>query len=187
MVNERTWKTLGSEEIFQSGFFRLRRDRCELPDQRVMPAYYVVEFTDWVHVLPLTKKGEAVMVRQYRYAAGEHFLEVPGGTCDPRAKESHEEAARRELREETGYTPGRMVYLGYHYPNPALQDNRMHSFLALDCELTHSPELDPYEDLTVELMNVSDLYKMVFAGEIRHSLNLGTLALALPHLKEWVK
>lgn len=183
---ESRWKVLKSEEILKLGFFRLRVDQCQLPDGRVMPRYLVIEFSDWVHVLAVTKDGQAVMVRQYRHAADERFLEVPGGSTDPHKNETTEMAARRELLEETGYAPGKMIYLGYHHPNPALQTNKMHSYLALDCEWKQDLQLDPYEDLSVELVPLDQLYKMMFNGEMKHSLMISTLALAYPHLKHLI-
>lgn len=178
------WKILKTEEIFKSGFFRLRVDECLLPDGRVMPRYYVVEFSDWVHVLAVTSQGEAVMVRQYRHAADLRFLEVPGGSSDPHTGEAMETAARRELLEETGYEAGQMIYLGDHYPNPALQTNRMHSYLALDCKKIKDQQLDPFEDLKIEIMPLDKVYSELFSGRIKHSLMIVTLTLAMPHLKK---
>ena len=60
-------------------------------------------------------------------------------------------AAARELEEETGYVAGRLVALGPVHPNPALQANRCHSFLALDCVKRHEGRQDAGEDIAVEL------------------------------------
>src|ERR1700753_1586705 len=99
------WKCLKSTEIFKTSFFRFRRDQCELPDGRVMPNYYVMEFPDWANIVPVTEDGRIVLVEQYRHAIGHVCLEIPGGSTDTKAFEEPKKAALRELLEETGYVP----------------------------------------------------------------------------------
>ena len=65
------WKKLASQELFAAGVFKLRSDRCELPDGRIMPNYYVLEFPDWVNIVPLSDDNQIVLVEQYRHATGE--------------------------------------------------------------------------------------------------------------------
>ena len=178
----KNWKVLSTEELFKSGLFRLRSEKCELPDGRVMPRYYTFDFADWVQAVAVTKDGKMVMLTQYRHSAKTVCLEVPGGSMDPRTTEDAMGAAQRELLEETGYSSSNWKSLGFHYPNPALQSNRIHIFLALDCEKTAEPHLDPFEDLEVELLSVKDVYEKVHKGEVTHALILATLLLAQPHL-----
>ena len=83
---------------------------------------------DWVTVVPITAAGRVVMIRQYRHGTGEIGLEIPGGVIDP--GEEPLAAARRELREETGYGASELASIGQVAPNPALQDNRCYSFVA---------------------------------------------------------
>jgi hypothetical protein len=56
------WKVLKSTELLKARFFRLRSDQCQLPDGRVMPSYYVMEFPEWVNVVPVTDDGQMVLV-----------------------------------------------------------------------------------------------------------------------------
>lgn len=176
------WKVLNTEEIFKSGLFRLRMDKCKLPDGRIMPRYFTFEFPDWVQAVAVTKSGELVMLTQYRHSAENEFIEIPGGSTDPNTTEDPLEAAKRELLEETGYTSSKWQCVGVHYPNPALQTNRIHTYLALDCEKTAEPSLDPYEDLEVMLMSAKDVYEKAHKGEVTHSLILASLFLAQPYL-----
>jgi ADP-ribose pyrophosphatase len=177
------WKILESTELLKKAFFRLRQDRCELPDGRVMPAYYVFEFTDWVNVIPVTSAGQVLAITQYRHASEQVHLEIPGGSMDPPSKENPEHAASRELLEETGYSSSRWISCGFHYPNPALQNNRMHTFVALDCELTAATSLDPFEDLTLTPFPVGQLSGRLEAGEFSHSIIAASVARALPVLR----
>ncbi|MBT4762276.1 MAG: NUDIX hydrolase [Bdellovibrionaceae bacterium] len=170
------WKTLSSEYLFQSRTFKMRVDKCELPDGRVMPKYYVMEFTDWVHVVALTQNMELVLVDQYRHAKQERYLELPGGNLEP--NESLVDSAKRELLEETGYSAGNIKEVGEHYPNPALQSNAVRVFLATDCKKVAEQDLDPFEDLTVTLMPYGEALKKLDKGGFKHSLMNSSLLIA---------
>ena len=73
---------LSSDEIYRNSYFAFRKDKCALPDERAMLAYYVWELVDWVNVVALTKDGHLVLVNQYRHAAQKRFCEFPGGTTE---------------------------------------------------------------------------------------------------------
>lgn len=175
------WKTRGSKELYSSGVFRLKVDECELPDGRIMPRYYVIEFPDWANVVPITGAGEIVLVEQFRYASQETTLEIPGGSTDPEDRDVLS-AVRRELLEETGFEANEMKLIGRHRPNPAMQNNTMHTYLGLGCRKTADPTPDPYEDLRVVLKPISEVYQMILDGRIGHSIVVASLLYALPHL-----
>lgn len=173
------WKTLSSKELYSAGLFQLRADECELPDGRVMPQYFVMSFPDWVNILPVTKEGELILVKQYRHASQKIHLEVPGGSMDPRLQESPEMGARREMLEETGYDSKEIIHLGSHYPNPALQTNQMHTYIALNCEKTKAQALDPYEDLELYFCSIEKLREHLAKGDINHSVMIASVAMCL--------
>jgi 8-oxo-dGTP pyrophosphatase MutT (NUDIX family) len=177
------WEILESDELYRNPYFVFRKDTCALPNARIMPAYYVWELVDWVNVIALTPDHRLILVNQYRHAAGKRFYEFPGGTTDPGRDENPEEAARRELLEETGYASKRLQYLGMHYPNPGLQDNRLHVYLAADCEQVCEQKLDTFEDIVVELVDVQQLLQVIEQGYPMHSLMMASLTLALPAIK----
>ncbi|MCB0411874.1 MAG: NUDIX hydrolase, partial [Bdellovibrionales bacterium] len=116
-------------------------------------------------------------VHQYRQAARDWFWEIPGGAMDGKAEdvETPLEAAKRELLEETGYTSKNWKLLIETSPNPALQTNRIHTFLATDCELSAEQNLDPFEDLEVHLKPRAEVDQMLMDGEFGHALILGSL------------
>ena len=183
--NTGEWEIIRSDELYSTPYVRFRRDTCALPDERVMPAYYVWEMLDWVNVVPLTDDGHIILVNQYRHAAQRRFYEFPGGTTEPGKDEPPEDAARRELREETGYEPAELSYLGHHYPNPGIQNNRMHVYLATGCTVVGEPLLDTYEDIEVESVQVQEFVQAVEQGRPMHSLMMASLTLALPAIKKF--
>ena len=178
------WSLLSSREIFKTPFIRVRAESLELPNKKVIPNYYIVDCVDWVNIVALTPRQELVLVKQYRHPVSHVTLEIPGGAVDPRTTETPEEAARRELIEETGFVPREMRLLIEHHPNPALQSNRIYSYLALDCEPLQAQNLDEFEDIEVVLEPLSRLSEMIDGGEIKHSLALTALMLAQTVLKK---
>ena len=168
----RGWRTLRRGTQHDYTILRIREDQVEDPHGREHPRVRI-DCPDWVTVVALTPAGDAVMVRQYRAGIDGDTLEIPGGIVDP--GETPEMAARRELEEETGFRAARWVSLGTSHPNPALQSNRHHAFLALDCERVHAPRLDAGEDIQVELVPRARLPELVRSGAITHALVLVSL------------
>jgi len=178
------WKTLESKELFSSGLFSMRQDKCELPDGRVMPRYYRMEFPDWVNVFPVTEDGRVLLIKQYRYPTGKLHLELPGGSSEKSDGNDMEGAAARELLEETGYEPSRMVSVGFHHPNPALQSNRMHTFVALGCKKVAETNFDEFEDLEIFERTFPQLMEHIQNGELDHTVMMASVLQSLAAIKK---
>lgn len=174
------WKTLESKELLATKFFKLRVERCEIGDGRTMPDYYILDFANWVNIVPLTEEGHVILIEQYRHASGKVQLEIPGGMVD--RGEEPQRSALRELEEETGYVPTEIVLAGSHYPNPATQNNQMFTYVAFGCRKEKAPNLDEFEDIRVITKTVPELLELVKSGEIQHSLILASIFKALPLL-----
>jgi 8-oxo-dGTP pyrophosphatase MutT (NUDIX family) len=138
-------------------------------------AFYRLQGPDWVNVVAFTRGGELLVVEQFRHGIDAATLEIPGGGCD--LGEDPAESARRELREETGFVSKRWVPLGSCTPNPATQNNRCHTFLALDCDPEGALELDPAEELQVWAFSWPEWQTCMRRGEIHHALVLAAFQL----------
>lgn len=177
------WKVLDSKVVVDAEFLKMRQDRLQLPDGRVMPSYFVVEFTPWVNVVAVTSDQKLVMVEQYRHGAQQYTLEIPGGAVDPKDQNDILAAGLRELREETGFAPaGEARVIATHRPNPALQNNFVYTVLANQCEQVGAPQFDEFEDVNLHIVNLVDVREMLKDGRINHSIVLGSLLAANPYL-----
>ncbi|GBD37323.1 ADP-ribose pyrophosphatase [bacterium HR36] len=115
-------------------------------------------------MLPFLDHQRVVLVWNYRYPIGQRLLELPAGTLDP--GESPERCAARELEEEIGYRPGKLLQLAQFYPSPGVLSECMHLFLAEDLQPTQQ-KLDPGEDIELEILPFEEALARVLRGEIR--------------------
>jgi ADP-ribose pyrophosphatase len=168
MSPPRAWRRLRQGEEQDLTILRIRQDTFEDPRDASPHPRVILTAPDWVNVVALTDAGEAVLVRQFRFGVEANSLEVPGGMVEP--GEEPAAAAARELHEETGFRAREVVPLGSVHPNPALQSNRCHSFLALGCEPQGHPAEDAGEDIEVVLVPASALQRLIRQGAITHSL-----------------
>jgi ADP-ribose pyrophosphatase YjhB (NUDIX family) len=125
------WRLISSQRKFSDRLIAVDHDRYELSGNGKAGEFTIIRTTDWINVIPFTREGKLVFIRQFRHGIREVTLEIPGGAIDAR-DETPRMAAERELREETGYEALNWEYLGYVTPNPALQNNRCHTFLATE-------------------------------------------------------
>ena len=151
-----------SEEIFKGKVVHLFRDTVRLPNGK-LAMREVMRHAGAVCVVPLTKEGEVVMVRQYRYPFGTVLLEAPAGKLDP--NEAPEDCARRELSEETGAEAGELTYIGDYYPSVAVLDENIRLYIARKLSF-HSQHTDDDEFLRVERIPLKTLVEQVLSGEI---------------------
>jgi 8-oxo-dGTP pyrophosphatase MutT (NUDIX family) len=162
------WKRLASEQVADCRVFRVRKDSSVNPRDGSSHDFYCIEAPDWVNVIPLTANEEVVMIEQYRHGTGEVGLEIPGGMIDE--GESAREAAIRELLEETGYRAPKAIALGRSRPNPAIQQNWLHIFLAPGVAYQRAPQFDGTEHTVVRLVPLREVPELIGNGTINHAL-----------------
>lgn len=163
-----TWKRKSSKEIADCRVFKVREDFCERTSDEKESSFFVCENPDWVNVIALTSDREVVLIEQFRHGIEEVILEIPGGMID--ADEEQETAARRELSEETGFSSGKFVLLGKSRPNPAIQNNTVFHYLALDAEKTEDVSFDEHESVLTKIVSLEDAKNLIADGRIAHSL-----------------
>ncbi|MBW2988389.1 NUDIX hydrolase [Candidatus Woesearchaeota archaeon] len=151
-----------------NGWLKLKQADILLPNNTEM-TYTFAEKEDGVIVLPLTKDKQVVMVEQFRVPIKKVFLELPAGLREP--GETPEETAARELEEETGYKPGKLVHLTTVYPTTGLINFKAHLFFATELKKTKQ-NLEESEFLEVRLIPLKQFERMVKEGYMEGSMAL---------------
>jgi ADP-ribose pyrophosphatase YjhB (NUDIX family) len=150
-------------------------DRHAMRDPTGAPRrdFFTFACSDWCNVIALTEADELVMVWQYRVGTDAMSLEIPGGVIDE--GEAPIDASRRELREETGYVAALLEPLIVVEPNPALQGNRCHTFIARGARLEGPTAFDECEELEVALVPARHIPDLVDGGYVTHALVVSAL------------
>jgi 8-oxo-dGTP pyrophosphatase MutT (NUDIX family) len=175
------WKILRSELVFDHPWYQLRRDHVELPGGQVLDDYFVSVRPDVALTFPLTADNQVVFVRQYKHAAGQILLELPGGVVDA-GETSALAAARRELREETGYDSEQVELLAEVMDNPTKDTNVISYFLARNVRLVAEQDLDETENIEVVLVPLAEVAGYIERGDIRVAGSVALCLLALRRL-----
>lgn len=163
------WRKIKSELIGDYTIFSLRRDTSRSPRTGLDHGFFVLDTVDWINIVPVTPEGRVVLIRQFRHGTEEVTLEIPGGMVDD-SDLSPAAAAGRELLEETGYAAEEIVHIGTVTPNPAIQSNRCHTFLARDASPIATPHFDGTEDIEFELVDLAQIPNLITSGQISHAL-----------------
>lgn len=169
----RAWERIAEESTTSYGIFTARVDLLRSPRNQEVLRRVVLTAPDWVNVICRTTTGTYLMVRQIRHGLGSPTWEIPAGSVD--GGEAPEQAAAREVLEETGYQPRRLVKIGQVHPNPAFQSNTCHLYFADGCTRVREPQLDPGEDLELAEWSWEDLRDGPRSGRITHALVINAL------------
>jgi ADP-ribose diphosphatase len=161
---KRPWRVLRSTYAVADQWLRLRKDVLQAPDGQALPPWPVIEHPDWVDVIALTADLNIVLVDQYRHSVSSVRTEFPAGTVDD--GEEPLAAIQRELLEETGYASDDWHLLGSAPVYPALQTNRIHSFLALNARPIGGQALDEGEVIHAYELPLAEFIDKVEAGAI---------------------
>ncbi len=172
---------ISSNQVFRGRILSVRVDQVRTPSGK-KTSREVVERPDTVSVLALDESQNVLFVRQFRYVLGRDTLEIPAGTID--AGETREQAARRELREETGYDCHTLSLICEYYPAVGYSTEKMSVFLAR--ELSRAPLDGDEERILLHKMSFDQAYRSALSGLDTFEDAKTRIALLVAHAKHLI-
>ncbi len=162
------WQILDSTYPFSCPWLKVRKDYVRLRDGLEVPDFYVIEAPDWVNVIAITTDGMFIVEEQYRHGIQQVCFELCAGIVEE--GETPIAAAKRELREETGYSGGNWSYLGMSVPNASGATNKCYHFVANGVTYEQKPELERTEDIKIHLLSEQDLKQLIHDDRIAEAV-----------------
>lgn len=158
------WERLQSETVYDSKYFRVKKDLVRLPNGKQKEWTYW-DSRDSAMVICMTEEKKLVMIRQYRYMVDDDVIEFPAGFSEP--GETFVESAQREFEEETGYVCGGMEELGAFYETFGQLNRRIHIFFARGIKQPETDrEKDDFENIEITLVDLEDAINLVRKNKI---------------------
>jgi len=172
-------KTLSSQLIYEGRAVKLRVDAVQMPDGR-QTTREIVEHADCVAIVAIDADDNVLLVKQFRKPVEKELLEIPAGGIDP--GEGPVDCVCRELREETGYQPGRVEKLGGFYSAPGYCTEYLHLYLATDLTLSplHAEDTESIELIRVPIGQITSL---ISSGAICDAKSIAGLLAFLEYRK----
>lgn len=167
------WKLLDTEYLVNSPWLKVAKEKCKLPNGKVIDDFYTLWQPDWVMILARTVEGKWVMTEQYRHGTGKIALEFPAGIIDK--GETPEQAAIRELQEECGYGLDErrpITYLGSFSVNPDRHRGRFHVVFIDGVERIGNTSFDDTEDIESFTLSDEELQEKMANGTFDHPLQI---------------
>lgn len=170
-------KILSRRVLYTTPWMQLIEKQVSLHPGNDAEAFYCITQSAYVGVLTQIEDGSILLVRQFRPCVETYTWEFPGGTVD--TGETPEEAARKEVEEETGLRVRELIYLGNFYPDTGRLQVDSYAFFAR-ASITNDLSR-PEQGLSIKHVTPQELNKMIISGEFRTQLHLGIYAAAMLH------
>lgn len=164
--------------VYEGRVFTLQVETLTLPKGHQLKAE-IIRHPGSVVIIPVTDRGEIILVRQYRPALGRWAWELPAGSLEP--GEDVEAAARRECQEEIGLIAGQVKQAGAFYPTPGYCDEEMNFYIAYGLRTPGAGDAEAHadedEDIEVRAFPLARMTEMIRSGEIIDLKTVAGLAL----------
>jgi ADP-ribose pyrophosphatase len=178
----RPWKVLDSELVYSSApYLRVHSHSVELPDGRIAKPYFRIDLRAFTVIAAVNTENEIIVARQYRHGIERITLLLPGGLLDE--GEDALAAAKRELREETGYVSDEWESLGRFVPNSNYRCGEVHLFLARGARKVAVADAGDLEETELLLLPLPEMLQELRKGNVVSLSSATALSLAAARLQ----
>jgi len=150
------------EKIVYDDFLTLKVDELLKDDQSSIFYHVILTKCEAVSIIAKTQDGNFLVADEYRHPIKKSIIGFPGGRIED--QENPIEAAKRELKEETGYISSNWSYLGSSYAMPAICEQKIHFVLAEGAYKESNTKLDPFEVISITELKMEDINKKIIEG-----------------------
>jgi ADP-ribose pyrophosphatase len=172
------WERLSRKTLVDTPFLKVYEDAIRLPNGSLIPDFTVVKKRDIVVIVATDKDNRLITFREYKYAVGEALLTLPAGQID--GNETVEQAAERELLEETGYGGGEYTLVDILNEYPTKDLHTISVVRATNVEHVKEVEHEATETIgAVELQTVGEVKRAVKNGDWKTTSAIAALAITL--------
>ena len=186
-TNALTWKLINEEHVVQDEWIDFRRNEYKLPNDSVIGPVYNYSKHSFSLIVAIDEKGQYICVKQYRHGIDEITTEFPAGAIEYKEKsdvpyitskniiateDDAFEAAKRELKEETGYISDNWAHLLTIPANATLSNSNVHIYCATACKKICDQDLDDTEFLNIETLTEKELLERIYGGDFKQSLHV---------------
>lgn len=179
MDKNKSWKTLKSEIFKQTPWSTFMQKEFEMPNGK-RGMYYFMYSPGSSFVIPVLD-GKVILTRQYRYLIDDESLEFPGGGV--KEGQTYEQAARAELKEETGYDAGELEYVGSFVPWNGATNEMCKVFIARNLKFGKKELEETEEGMENMIVSFEEMDEMIKNNIIKDGQTLASWQLARHHLK----
>lgn len=177
MNSIKKWKLLTSQDISPSLWFLLEKRTYEMPNGKIVDDFYVTPLADVALVVPITKAGKVVMVKQYKQGVDEITLEFPAGRKEPHHKDMLETAIE-ELAEETGIRTKNLTYVATVAGFTTKASEKVFCYVATNVELVGEQHLDENEAIEVVEYSKEQIDQAIYDGKMLSAVSISAWILA---------
>lgn len=173
------WDILGTEKIAETPRFDLIKEQVRLPNGKVKD-FFITKHSDAAIIMPVTEDGKILLLNEYRHPCRDVLLSLAGGHLEE--GDNAEEAARRELLEETGYIADKFEFIQAVYADPPRTGRQWHFFIARGAKRVAEQDLTEFEDLEIVLLTPQELMDALVNGKVTNLPDMGLMFLGLQKL-----
>ena len=173
MSKNKNWKLLKRKKVYGSKFVNVYEDKIELTNGSIIDDYTVIEKPSVVIVVATDKNNHIIVLREYKYAAGETLLSLPAG--HKKKDEQPIDAARRELLEETGFGGNDFEELGMLYDYPTKDLHKVYVIRAKNVVKKGDVEHEETEMISYQSLTVDELKNQIKNKEWKGSSALASI------------